>query len=155
MHQLGVTLYLIHFGNGRISAVNMLLKSNVNLNQMCHLDTTYHKIAKVGAGILLRLYGGQPGSDLSNFRYHLFGKKKDPPKIKAAPMNEAAAFHVNRAHLQTLIWDAADYNNPPKVSITKYGWEIKEQQDPILNIIWNSNGCPSKYAEDHSLHMFS
>ena len=43
--------------------------------------------------------------------------------------------HVKRAHLQMLLWKAADQLGPPDVSITEYGWEI---QDGLI--------CPSIYS---------
>ena len=41
--------------------------------------------------------------------------------------------HVKRAHLQMLLWKAADQLGPPNVSITKYGWEI---QDGLICIVF-------------------
>jgi len=46
---------------------------------------------------------------LNNFRFTLFNKKQDPPKIRSLPPNDKAAIeHVKRARLQVLIWRAAD-----------------------------------------------
>ena len=34
------------------------------------------------------------------------------------------ALHVQRAHLQVLLWKAADKPDPRSVNITDYGWEV-------------------------------
>jgi len=55
------------------------------------------------------LYCGKLMESLNNFRFTLFTKKKDPPKIRSLPPDDKAAIeHVKRARLQVLIWRAAD-----------------------------------------------
>ena len=57
-------------------------------------------------------------------RYNIFSQKKDPPKIKSLPpTDEAAVQHIKRAHLQTIIWDAADQINSPYVDDINFGYQ--------------------------------
>ncbi len=47
------------------------------------------------------------------------------PPIKAFPPTDAALdCHILRAHLQCMLWKAADQQGPPTVDVTKYGWSI-------------------------------
>ena len=38
--------------------------------------------------------------------------------------------HVKQAHLQSLLWCAADHKGPPNVDIGECGWYIKENKEP-------------------------
>ena len=38
------------------------------------------------------------------------------------------ALHVQRAHLQMLLWKAADKSDPPDVQLADYGLEVKEHE---------------------------
>ena len=88
-------------------------------------------VLKAGTNFLASLYGSAQVSDLNSLRYQVFSKKKDPPKIKTLPpTNAAAAEHIRRAHLQTLIWYAADQMGPPDVDISKYGWKLDAHNVP-------------------------
>ena len=42
------------------------------------------------------------------------------------PTDQSLAYHVKRAHLQALIWKAADQQSPPVVDINQFGWEMKD-----------------------------
>ena len=46
--------------------------------------------------------------------------------IVALPAAESNLYlNVSRRHLQIIHWKAADQQGPPKVDITKFGWELK------------------------------
>ena len=88
-------------------------------------------VLKAGTNFLASLYGSAQVSDLNSLRYQVFSKKKDPPKIKTLPpTNASAAEHIRYAHLQTLIWYAADQMGPPDVDISKYGWKLDAHNVP-------------------------
>ena len=42
------------------------------------------------------------------------------------PTDTNLYLHVRRAHLQMLLWKAADQQGPPDVSIAEYGWKIDD-----------------------------
>ena len=66
---------------------------------------------------------------INTLRYAFFASKRDTPKINSLPPTEAALNeHIKRAHLQTMLWKAADQVNPPDViisgDISDLGWNI-------------------------------
>ena len=44
-------------GKGKISAANLLLKSDINLDAMCNIGTPDDTIIEIGSTVLLYLYG--------------------------------------------------------------------------------------------------
>ena len=65
------------FGKGKISAANFLLKSDINLDAMCHSDTPDDTIIELGSMVLLYLYGcPSRETDLNSYRYQLFNKTR-------------------------------------------------------------------------------
>ena len=79
----------------------------------------------------------QVASSMTQARYNVYTRKQGKPmRIMSLPPTDLNLFlHVKRAHLQMLLWKAADQLGPPDVSITAYGWEI---QDGLI--------CPSIYS---------
>ena len=68
---------------------------------------------------------------MNTLRYNIFSQKKDPPKIKSLPpTDEAAVQHIKRAHLQTIIWDAADQINSPDVDVINFGYQLDNNDIP-------------------------
>ena len=91
----------------------------------------------VGEQFFVALYGQPSGSSMTQACYNLYTRKQGKPmRIMSLPPTDLNLFlHVKRAHLQMLLWKAADQLGPPDVSITEYGWEI---QDGLI--------CPSIYS---------
>ena len=58
-----------------------------------------------------------------SYRYH----KKHPPLKKLPPIDANLQLHVLRAHLQMLLWKAADQRDPPEEArnIANFGWNIE------------------------------
>jgi len=82
---------------------------------------------KARIDFLSYLYCRKLMESLNNWRFTLFSKKKDPPKIKSLPpIDKAAVEHVKRAHLQVHIWRAVDQNNLPATNLSIFGWKIEE-----------------------------
>ena len=57
-------------------------------------------------------------------------------RIMALPPTETNLYlYVRRAHLQTMLWKAADQQGPPNVDITTFGWELTEGiHHPVLSL---------------------
>ena len=55
-------------------------------------------------------------------------RKKPPPLKKLPPTDNNLQLHVLRAHLQMMLWKAADQRHPPGDArdIRRFGWDIKE-----------------------------
>ena len=53
-------------------------------------------VVTLGIDVLVRLYGGKPGTNMNNLRYQIFSENKDP-KIKILPpSHDAAVLHLKR-----------------------------------------------------------
>ena len=74
----------------------------------------------VGKQLFVALYGQPSGSSMTQARYNLYTRKRGKPmRIMSLPPTDLNLFlHVKRAHLQMLLWKAADQLGPPDVSIT-------------------------------------
>ena len=82
----------------------------------------------VGEQFFVALYGQPSGSSMTQARYNVYTRKQGKPmRIMSLPPTDLNLFlHVKRAHLQMLLWKAADQLGPPDVSITEYGCEIQD-----------------------------
>ena len=116
------------FGKGKISVVNLLLKLNLNIRAFTKPNSKEEDWMNAGIKFLSQLYGGNEKDSLSDLRYSLFRKKKDPPMIKCLPPTDnSAKEHIKRARLQVLLWRAADQYEPPSITLSMYGWQLDEE----------------------------
>ncbi len=53
---------------------------------------------------------------------------------------------MQRAHLQMLLWKAADKSDPPDVQLTDYGWDVKEHEY-VMPAISREPPAPSKLVD--------
>lgn len=114
------------FGKGKVSAINLLLKSDLKLEIFSDPEANETDWLTAGTKFLSALYGGLKAPSLNQLRFTLFSRKKEPPKIRSLPpTDEAAIQHVRRARLQALIWRAADKSEPPKLEICAFGWKLE------------------------------
>jgi hypothetical protein len=75
------------------------------------------------------LYGQKQGTSLQSARFLLFTNKRKSPKVMALPPTFANLLqHVLRAHLQVMLWKAANHHAPPdeSIDIINFGWEYKD-----------------------------
>ena len=79
----------------------------------------------VGEQFLVALYGQPSCSSMTQARYNLYTRKQGKP-MRIMSLPPTYFLHVKRAHLQMLLWKAADQLGHPDVSITEYGWEIQD-----------------------------
>ena len=132
MHALsGCDTVSYPFGKGKISALNLLLKLDLNLQVFTEPDAEEVDWMKAGIDFLSYLYCGKIMETLNNLRFKIFSKNEDPPKIKSLPPTDKSAIeHVKRARLQVLISRAADQNDPPVTNLSMFGWKL-EQDIPV------------------------
>ena len=84
MHALtGCDTVSYPYGKMKITPANLLLKMNLNLEQMCDDHTPIEVIDRVGTDFLACLYKGQPGNSHNNLRYRMFCKRNEAPKLNA------------------------------------------------------------------------
>ena len=99
-------------------------------NAVGDIDSNRNYIFQTGKTFFAKSYGGKPMkiTSMNELRFQLFTfRKAKAPAIKnLPPTDEALEHHLMRAHLQTMIWRAADQQGPPAVSfeITNFGWKV-------------------------------
>lgn len=131
MHALsGCDTVSYPFNKGKVSALNALKAGDFpELFQVLGEATaTRGELLQTGQRFFCAMYDQPPGTSMSQARYQMYSKKKGKPlRIMALPPTEKnLLLHVQRAHLQMLLWKAADQQGPPHVDITEFGWEMKD-----------------------------
>ena len=94
----------------------------------CGKDATESDLMETGQTFFLSLYSEKKSSTLNEARYNIYRKRKKTPTLKSLPPTDINLnLHVRRAHLQMLLWKAADKCDPPDATrdITNFGWQIE------------------------------
>ncbi len=114
------------FGKGKLSAVAIMMKIDVGLELIGERTSHMDEITTAGHRFIGRMYKDkQTHTSMNQLRHTMFMSKRDTPKIKTLPPTDYALNeHIKRAHLQTMIWKAADQREPPNVDISLYGWVV-------------------------------
>ena len=82
-------------------------------------------VLSAGQEFMCLLYGVETPISMTELRHKIFSSKRSTPSIKTLPPTDASLeCHILRAHLQTMLWKAADKKDPPSVDYTQYGWEM-------------------------------
>ena len=73
-----------------------------------------------------RFYGQKKTDSLNSAKMYMSRRK--PPPLKKLPPTDNLQLHVLRAHLQMMLWKAADQRRPPVDArdIRRFGWDVKE-----------------------------
>ena len=82
--------------------------------------------ATTGA-LFLAIYGQKKTHSLNIARYKMYMSRKKPPPLKKLPPTDSnLQLHVLRAHLQMMLWKAADQMHPPVYArdIRRFGWDV-------------------------------
>ena len=119
------------YGKGKISALNTLLVGDFPglAHVLGEVGTTQADLMEAAVPFFSALYRQPPETSMESARFILFTKKKKSPKIMALPPTSVNLLqHVLRAHLQVMLWKAADCEAPPNEStdITLFGWIIQD-----------------------------
>ena len=125
-------------GKGKASALKVLLQNDIHgLDTVLgEEDATQHDLMEAGTAFFLTLYGHKKCASMNGARHVIYYKRKNPPPLKSLPpTNMNLALHIRRAHLQIMLWKAADKANPPAVKITDYGWDVDANNEvmPVLS----------------------
>ncbi len=144
------------YGKGKIRALNSLLSEEFPiLADIGEVSMTKEDLLQAALPFFRTLYQQPPETSMESARFNLFAKKKNTPKIMALPpTSDNLSYHVLRAHLQVMLWKAADQLAPPSEStdITNFGWEIHEgipvpklsQNDPVPPNLMDVIQCKCK-----------
>ena len=88
---------------------------------------TYVQLQETAYCFFFPLYGIKNCIPMNEARAHLYhGHKKPQPLKKLPPTDANLQLHVLRAHLQMLLWKAADQSDPPEEArkIADFGWNV-------------------------------
>ena len=111
---------------GKRQAVSAMLKHEVCLDVLGEHEANIHDVLTAGRKFISVLYKERTAcTSMNRLRHAIFVSTKNTPKIKTLPPTDPALDeHIKRAHLQTMLWKAADEVQPPYVSISEFGWDV-------------------------------
>ena len=86
------------------------------------------QLQKTACCFFLTLFGQKSCATMNDTRVHFYHRRKKPPKLNKLPSTDAnLELHVIQAHLQMLLWKAADQRDPPLEAgnIANFDWNIE------------------------------
>ena len=117
------------FGKRKKSALKLLDVYILDLDQVLGQPGVIHaQLQETAYTFALPLYGQKGCTTTNDAHAHFYrGHKKPPPLNKLPPTDANLQLHVLRAHLQMLLWKAADQRDPPEEArnIANFGWNIE------------------------------
>ena len=119
------------YGKGKKSALKVLMNNDIDGLQyvLGEPDIIQGQLKATAGAFFLALYGQKKTDSLNSARYKMYmSRKKPPPLKKLPPTDNNLQLHVLRAHLQMMLWKAADQRHPPVDArdIRRFGWDVKE-----------------------------
>ena len=132
MHALsGCDTVSYPYGKGKKSALKVLMNNDIDGLQdvLGEPDISQGQLKSTAGAFFLALYGQKKTDSLNSARYKMYmSRKKPPPLKKLPPTDNNRQLHVLRAHLQMMLWKAADQRHPPVDArdIRRFGWDVKE-----------------------------
>ena len=112
------------FCKGNISALKILSAGHFPglFDVLGEEGATQADLMEVGKQFFSALYGHPTGTSMTQAHYNIHSHKQGKPlRIMYLPPTDIHLYlHVWRAHLQMLLWKAADQQGPPGVDILEY-----------------------------------
>lgn len=127
------------YGKGKVTALSTLLAGQFPglVDVLGEVGAKQEELMEAVMPFFVALYGQTPGTSMEYARFNLFTKRKKPPKVMSLPPTSPNLLHhILRAHLQVMLWKAADNVAPPDESadITTFGWEYQDGiPTPVLS----------------------
>ena len=130
MHSQDATLSF-PCGKGKLTALKVIQNNDIaGLDTVLgREDATLDQIKKTAEEFFQAFYGQKKAASLNNARCRVYKSRKKNPALKnLPPTGQNLLLHTLRAHLQMLLWKAADKDKPPAAAsdITNFGWEITQ-----------------------------
>ena len=121
----------VSYPYGKESALKVLMNNDIDGLQdvLGEPDISQGQLKATAGAFFLALYGQKETDSLNSARYKMYmSRKKPPPLKKLPPADNNLQLHVIRAHLQMMLWKAADQRHPPVDArdIRRFGWDVKE-----------------------------
>ena len=132
MHALSICDTVFYpYGKGKKSALKVLMNNDIDGLQdvLGEPDISQGQLKATAGAFFLALYGQKKTDSLNSARYKMYmSRKKPPPLKKLPPTDNNLQLHFLRAHLQMMLWKAADQRHPPVDArdIRLFGWDVKE-----------------------------
>ena len=132
MHALsGCDTVSYPYGKGKKSALKVLMNNDIDGLQdvLGEPDISQGQLKATAGAFFLALYRQKKTDSLNSSRYKMYmSRKKPPPLKKLPPTDNNLQLHVLRAHLQMMLWKAADQRHPPVDArdIRRFGLDVKE-----------------------------
>ena len=112
MHALsGCDTVSYPYGKGKKSALNVLMNTDIDGLQdaLGEPDISQGQLKATAGAIFLALYGQKKTDSLNTARCKMYMSRKRPPPLKKLPPTDNnLQLYVLRAHLQIMLWKAAD-----------------------------------------------
>ena len=118
-------------GKDKKSALKILMNNGIDGLQdiLGEPDISQGQLKATAGAFFLALYGQKKTNSLNTTRYKMYmSRNKLPPLKKMPPTDSNLQLHVFRAHLQMILWKAADQRHPPVDArdIRRFCWDVKE-----------------------------
>ncbi|KAK2159104.1 hypothetical protein NP493_1749g00061 [Ridgeia piscesae] len=117
------------FGKGKKSALKLLEIDIPDLDQVLgQPGATHAQLQEAAYTFFLPLNGQKGCTTMNDARAHSYRCHKKPPPLKKLPPTDTnLQLHVLRAHIQMLLWKAADIRDPPEEArnIANFDWNIE------------------------------
>ena len=132
MHALsGYDTVSYPYGKGKQSALKVLMNTDIDGLQdaLGQPDISQGQLKATAGAFFPALYGQKKTNSLNTARYKMYMSRKRPPPLKKLPPTDSnLQLHVPRAHLQIMLWKAADKGHPPVDArdIRRFGWDVNE-----------------------------
>lgn len=116
------------FGKGKVTAVNLMKKGKLDLSILGEPSTSEDELMSAGHHLFCSLYGLDASTPMTELRYTLFTTRMEKcSNLRLLPpTDDALCHHMKRAHLQAMLWKAADQKQPPNVNVEDFGWVVKD-----------------------------
>ena len=112
MHALsGCDTVSYPYGKGKTFALKVLMNNDIDGLQdvLGEPDISQGQLKATVGAFVLALYGQKKTDSLNSARYKMYMSRKKPPPLKKLPLTDNnLQLHVLRAHLQKMLWKAAD-----------------------------------------------
>ena len=121
----------VAYGNGKKSALKVLVNNDIDCMQdvLVEPDIIEGQLRATTGVFFMVLYGQKKIDSLNIAKYKIYMSRKKPPPLKKLPPTDSKLqLHVLRAHLQIMLWKAADQRHPPfdARDIRRFGWYVTE-----------------------------
>ena len=114
------------FGKGKVSSLKVIMDSDhLEIELFGESNATISDVMCTGCRIVGRLYGATCDTTMNALRYKICSTRLNVRRLKSLPQtDDSLALHLKRDHIQAMLWEAPDRNQPPNVCLGDYGWDI-------------------------------